>query len=59
MARGWQGPKDPPAAVARDIVEALRGGVEEIYPGAMAQGIAAGLAADARAVERQFAGYVP
>jgi NAD(P)-dependent dehydrogenase (short-subunit alcohol dehydrogenase family) len=59
MARRWQGPKEAPAAVAAAIVEALRAGAEEIYPGEFAAGVAKGLAHDVRAVEQVFGRYLP
>jgi NAD(P)-dependent dehydrogenase (short-subunit alcohol dehydrogenase family) len=59
MARSWQGPKDDPAMVAAAVVEALRAGTEEIYPGEFAGGVAKGLAHDARAVEQEFGRYLP
>ena len=34
------------------------GGPDEVYVGAMAQGIAAGLAADRQALQAQFASYL-
>ena len=52
-------PKMAPADVAKAALKAIEDGTEEIYPGDMAQGVAAGLAADPKAVERQFAGYLP
>jgi NAD(P)-dependent dehydrogenase (short-subunit alcohol dehydrogenase family) len=54
MASGVPGPKLSPAAVADAVLEALRGDVDDVYPGPAA-GIAAALQADPRAVERQFA----
>lgn len=48
-----------PEDVAASIVEAISNDVEDLYPDAMAQGIAAGLARDAKAVERELAAYLP
>lgn len=59
MARGYQGSKTSPQEVAAEIVEALRNGIDEIYPGEFARGVAEGLQQDARLVEHQFAGYAP
>jgi NAD(P)-dependent dehydrogenase (short-subunit alcohol dehydrogenase family) len=59
MSRGYQGAMTPPGAVAEAIVEALKGDAEEIYPGEMAAGVFAGLASDPKAVERQFAAFLP
>ena len=52
-------PKMKPAEVAEAIVHGLEYGLEEVYPGDMAMGIAAGLATDPKAVEKQFAGFLP
>lgn len=59
MARDFPGPKLPPEEVADAMLDGLRRGVDEIYPGGMASGVAAGLAGDALAVEQQFAAYLP
>ncbi len=59
MTEGVDVPKIEPEIVAAAIVEAIAGDAEEIYPGDMASGVAAGLAADPKAVEKQFAAYLP
>jgi peptide/nickel transport system ATP-binding protein len=59
MSRDFPPPKIPPAEVAAAALAALEQGVEEVYPGDMAAGVAQGLAADHKAVEKQFAGYLP
>lgn len=59
MTKGVEMPKERPADIAAAIVAALQSGEEDIYPGAMATGVAAGLANDPKAVEREFAGYLP
>ena len=59
MTRGLQIPKMQAAEVAEAIIDGLRRGIDDIYPGAMASGVAAGLATDALAVEQQFAAYLP
>ena len=48
-----------PEDVAAAIVEAIGNDVEDLYPDAMAQGIAEGLAADSKAVEKELATYLP
>ncbi|MDE0059819.1 MAG: SDR family oxidoreductase [Defluviicoccus sp.] len=48
-----------PEDVAAAVVEAIAGGVEDLYPDAMARGIAEGLATDAKAVERELAAFLP
>ena len=52
-------PKMNPADVAKAALAAVEQGVEDVYPGDMAAGVAAGLAQDAKAVEAQFAAYLP
>jgi 2-keto-3-deoxy-L-rhamnonate aldolase RhmA/NAD(P)-dependent dehydrogenase (short-subunit alcohol dehydrogenase family) len=52
-------PKMKPAEVAEAIVHGLEYGLEEVYPGDMAMGVAAGLATHPKAVEKQFAGFLP
>jgi len=59
MTRGLTIPKLAPQDVATAVVDGLRRGLEEIYPGDMAAGIAFGLALDPKEVERQFAQYLP
>jgi len=59
MTKGVDVPKMQPAEVAQAIVHGLEYGLEEIYPGDMAAGVATGLALDPKAVEKQFAGYLP
>lgn len=60
MARGVPLPKTPPDAVAAEILRAVENDdAEDVYPGDMAQGIAAGLAHDHKAIERQMAAHLP
>lgn len=59
MARDFPGPKDDPADVAKAALLAVEQGVEDVYPGGMAQGVSAGLAKDPKAVEKEFAAYLP
>jgi NAD(P)-dependent dehydrogenase (short-subunit alcohol dehydrogenase family) len=59
MSRNFPPPKLPPAEVADAALTALERGIEEVYPGAMAEGVAQGLAADPKSVEKQFAAYLP
>jgi NAD(P)-dependent dehydrogenase (short-subunit alcohol dehydrogenase family) len=54
MARRIASPKLPPAAIGASIVEALRAGTEDVYPGP-ASAIASRLIEDPKGVERQFA----
>jgi 2-dehydro-3-deoxyglucarate aldolase/4-hydroxy-2-oxoheptanedioate aldolase len=57
MSRDLQGPKMAPSAVADAVIDGLKVGLEEIYPGEMAAGVAFGLAIDPKTIERQFGTY--
>ncbi len=59
MSRDFPPPKMPPVDVAKAALDGLESGAEEVYPGEMATGVDAGLAADPKAVEKEFAGYLP
>jgi short-subunit dehydrogenase len=59
MTRMLTIPKMKPTEVAEAIVHGLEYGLEEVYPGEMAMGVAAGLALDPKSVEKQFAGFLP
>jgi len=59
MSRNFPPPKMPPRDVAEAALTALEQGLDEVYPGDMAQGVAQGLAADPKGVEKQFAAYLP
>jgi NAD(P)-dependent dehydrogenase (short-subunit alcohol dehydrogenase family) len=52
-------PKMSPADVVKSALQAVEDGTEYVYPGEMAQGVAAGLAADPKGVEARFSGYLP
>jgi NAD(P)-dependent dehydrogenase (short-subunit alcohol dehydrogenase family) len=55
MTAGLPIPKMSPADAATEILDGFEAGDEEIYVGEMARGLAAGLASDPKAVERQLA----
>ena len=59
MERNFPPPKLPPAEAARAALDAAEQGVEDVYPGDMATGMSQGLAADAKAVEKDLAKYLP
>ena len=59
MARGFDIPKLAPKDVASLALKAVESGTEDVDIGDMAQGVAAGLKADPKAVEKDFAKYVP
>jgi len=52
-------PKADPADIVTEVLDAIESGVEDVYPGEMAKGVSAGLAGDPKAVEKEFAGYLP
>jgi short-subunit dehydrogenase len=55
MTAGLPIPKMAPADAAAEILDGFEAGEEEIYVGEMARGLAQGLSADPKAVERQLA----
>ncbi|MBX2835286.1 MAG: SDR family oxidoreductase [Gammaproteobacteria bacterium] len=59
MSRDFPPPKMPAAEVANAMLDGVEQGLEEIYPGEMADGLSQGLASDPKAVEKELAGYLP
>jgi len=59
MTEGLDIPKSEPADIAAAVLAGIEGDAEDLYPGEMASGVAAGLAADPKGVEKQFAAYLP
>ena len=59
ICRNSPPPKISSAKVAEQTFYALEAGEEELYPGDMATGVSQGLNADAKAVEKEFAHYLP
>ena len=59
MSKDFPPPKMPASEVASALADGLEQGLEEIYPGEMASGMIQGLGADAKAVEKELAGYLP
>jgi NAD(P)-dependent dehydrogenase (short-subunit alcohol dehydrogenase family) len=57
MTSGLALPKLAPSAVAAAILDALRTGTEDVYPGEAAAAIASELQRDPKAVERRFASF--
>ncbi|MBM3519047.1 MAG: SDR family NAD(P)-dependent oxidoreductase [Alphaproteobacteria bacterium] len=51
-------PKMQPAEVVTAALAAVREGLEDVYPGAMAIDVARRLGADVKAVEKEFAGFL-
>src|SRR5258708_3011643 len=59
MERNFPPPKLPPEEAARAALDAVEKGLEDVYPGDMATGISQGLIADSKAIEKDFAKYLP
>jgi peptide/nickel transport system ATP-binding protein len=59
MAKGIDLPKLDPNDVASIALKAVESGTEDVDVGDMAQGVAAGMKADPKAVEKDFAAYLP
>jgi len=59
MTRILPPPKMEAVDVVRAALDAVEQGTEDAYPGEMASGVAQGLASDAKAVEKQFAEFLP
>ena len=59
ITAGQDIPKEKPADVAAAALDAVETGTEDVYPGDMAQGVMQGLASDPKAVEKEFAGFLP
>ncbi|HVO17039.1 MAG TPA: SDR family oxidoreductase [Alphaproteobacteria bacterium] len=59
MTRDFEGPKMKAPEVAAAVIHGLATGQDDVYPGKMASWAAMGLATDAKALERQFATYLP
>lgn len=59
VERDYQGHKESPYDVAMAALAAVESGTEDAYPGQMAAGVSAGLAANPKAVEKEFSAYLP
>lgn len=59
MSKGFPPPKADLLQVANTILDAIERGDEDVYPDAMSEAIMQTYAVDAKAVERQFAVYLP
>ncbi|MFK7772478.1 MAG: SDR family oxidoreductase [Saprospiraceae bacterium] len=58
MAKGIEMEKDSPENVARNILQAIEEGVEDVFPDAMSKQVGAGYMASPKAIETQFGGFV-
>lgn len=59
MSKDFPPPKMPAKDVVSATLDGLESGLEEVYPGEMADGLNQGLAADPKAVEKELGGYLP
>jgi short-subunit dehydrogenase len=59
LAKDWPDPKVAPSEVARETVEAIENGVEDVYPGEQAKQISAQLLSDPKGVEKYMARFLP
>ena len=59
MTPGFEGMKMRPQQVAEALIQGLKARMEDIYPGGMASGVFSGVALDAKAIEGDFANYLP
>jgi NAD(P)-dependent dehydrogenase (short-subunit alcohol dehydrogenase family) len=59
MTANFPGPKARPADVVDEVLDALVAGTEDVYPGDMAKDIMNAYRTDMKAIEKQFAGYLP
>ncbi|WP_374377173.1 SDR family oxidoreductase [Dongia sp.] len=59
MTPGFEGMKMRPQQVAEALIQGLHMRMEDIYPGGMASGVFSGIALDAKAIEHDFANYLP
>jgi short-subunit dehydrogenase len=59
MAEGVQMEKIAPSKVAEAVLQALEQGIEDVYPDPVSHGALAAIADPLKAVEKQFAGWMP
>lgn len=59
LAKDWPDPKVAPSEVARETVEAIENGVEDVYPGEQAKQISAQQLSDPKGVEKYMARFLP
>ena len=58
MAKGITMDKDTPENVAKNVIQAIEEGVEDVFPDVMSEQIGAGYMSSPKAVETQFGGFV-
>lgn len=59
MSRGVDFEKEPPSAVAKETIDAIENGKEDVYPDKIAKQTCEGLKANAKLVEKQWAETLP
>jgi len=59
MAEGVPMDKIAPIAVAKQALQAVEAGVEDVYPDPVSQSVFSAIAEPLKAVEKQFAGWMP
>lgn len=59
MAEGVPGDKAEPIAVAKAALQAVETGIEDVYPDPVSQSVFSAIADPLKAVEKQFAGWMP
>ena len=59
MTAGVDIPKATPQAIAKEVLDAVETGAEDVYPGDMAKDVIKAFKADMKAIEKQFAAYLP
>ncbi len=59
MTEGLPFDKAEPSDVAKTVLQAIEAGIEDVYPDPVSQGAFAAIAAPLKAVEKQFAGWMP
>ncbi len=57
MAKGIEMEKDTPENVAKNVIQAIEDGVEDVFPDVMSKQVGAGYMASPKAVETQFGGF--
>jgi NAD(P)-dependent dehydrogenase (short-subunit alcohol dehydrogenase family) len=59
LAKDWPNPKVAPSEVARETLDAIIAGLEDVYPGEQAKQVSAQLLVDPKGVEKYMATFLP
>jgi len=57
MAKGFEMEKDSPENVAKNVVDSLRKGIEDIFPDSMSSQVGLGYASSPKSIEKEFSAY--